>query len=127
MKKITYKLNVDFADGPKTNLTQQLDVEAYDILNVPVDPGDTDKQVEVAHGDVSFLLVTLAQAYPQNTPVTYKVKGQADTFTLDGPHLLTGAGVEDLLGKPPEILQFTNDAANPAVTVQIYVGRDATP
>jgi hypothetical protein len=126
MKKITYKLNVEVAEGPKLGITQSLDVEAYDVINIDVDPGGT-PDVDVAQGNVQFLLISLAQPYPTEHPLTYKVKGQADTFTLDAPHLLLGGGVKDLLGKLPEVLQFANDGNNPKLTVQILVGRDATP
>jgi hypothetical protein len=45
---------------------------------------------------------------------------------LDGPHVLIGAGAVALLGATQNSIEFTNGGSEDA-TVNILVGRDATP
>lgn len=72
------------------------------------------------------MLIT-ASAYPSDggTPqLTYEVDGSGTPLPLDGPLLLVGGGIAELLGDVQE-MAFSNASAD-AVTVQILVGRNAT-
>lgn len=116
------------AGGPSMTISQTLSVEAYDLIDVTVADTSVDTEVEVqpgsAAGQVQFLVVSASQFNP---PLTYKVNAPGNpSHDLDRTLLLTGPGAVGLLGFAPESLLFTN-ATGSDVTVQILVGRDATP
>jgi hypothetical protein len=101
--------------------TDDIDVEAYDRIQVTVDAGAT-------------LKVDLAPAASANSPVKLLVispeKPDAkltygSDVQLDGPHILLGQGAVSLLGGAAT-LDFKNGTDAPA-RIDILVGRDATP
>ena len=55
-----------------------------------------------------------------------EVDGSGTTVTLDGAHVLIGSGAVSLLGNTQNQFVFSN-AGSGDVTVDILVGRDATP
>jgi len=84
--KITWTLNVQVAQGPNVSATDQLDVEAYDKIDVVVkgtDNGGVETvpiEVEIqpsATGQVQFLLIKSSQYHAAD--LTYSVStAQAD-------------------------------------------------
>ena len=88
----------------------------------------TDLEVNIqpaGAGLAQFLSIT-SSAY--DSTITYKVNSAAstDVLPLDGPHLLIGAGAVSLLDEEPTALFFSN-SSGADVTIDILVGRDATP
>lgn len=125
---ITTGTEVNVAGGPTVRLSETFPVDAYDLIDVPIADGAADQVVEVqpaaAAGQIQFLLVS-ASEYDAN--LTYKVNDPANPpHALDRSLILTGSGAVALLGFAPENMLFSN-ATGGDITVQILVGREATP
>ncbi|MCX6028836.1 MAG: hypothetical protein NT169_05990 [Chloroflexi bacterium] len=130
-EKMTWALNLQVAGGPKLAVTQLLEVEAYDKVVVEVNAGDTDKEVNVLPGGAGlaqFICITLTDPKKYSDQLTYKVNSAASptVIALDAPHLFLGKGAVKLLDAAPSKLFFSSTLTED-VTVQILVGRDATP
>jgi hypothetical protein len=126
-EKINWTLNVQVVGGPKISESDTILAEAYDKVQVTIAAGDSDVEVDVqpgGSGQVQFLLISSDQ-YAEG--LTYKVNADsADAVELDGPQVLIGKGAVGLLDPEPKKLFFSNGLAEDA-SVQILVGRDATP
>jgi hypothetical protein len=127
-EKISWTLNVQVVGGPKLLASQTITVDAYDMLQVSILDAAADKEVQVQPGasGVQFLLISSDQ---YGDKLTYKVNdGSSSTsaIKLDAPHVLIGSGAVGLLDKAPIKLLFSNTMGK-AASVQILVGRDATP
>ena len=129
--QITWTLNVNVSDGPKMSATDQVAVEAYDKISVDLAAGVQDKEVEVqpgGAGQVQFLLFKATKYHASD--LTYSVGAveptKANRKKLDALQLLIGGGAVALLGAPPNKLFFYNDLTED-LTIDILVGRDATP
>lgn len=125
-KKISWKVDIQVIDGPKEKASDQLEVEAYDMLEVVVPDKDTDGgkvtvEVQPSDSGVKFLMITTASGEYED--LTYKVNS-GDARTLDAPLLLIGEGAVKLLGATQEQFEFTN-AGTAQITVNILVGRKA--
>lgn len=129
MASMSWNLNIKVEGGPTISVVHSTDVEAYDQIEVPVVPGPAKTTINVSPGpaaDVKFVLIWLKEPPPYPDKLSYTVGGKGP-FTLDAPHWLSGSGAVAMLGADPAQFVFSSDAANPTVTVQILVGRDATP
>jgi hypothetical protein len=128
-EKITWSLNVQVAGGPKILASKTLDVDAYDMIQVSVGDGANGAKVDVQPGDtgVQLLLISSDQ---YGADLTYSVNAAesdaAKRIKLDALQLLLGVGAVGLLKDPPKSLFFYN-ALSIAASIQILVGRDATP
>jgi len=127
-EKINWTLSAQVIGGPKISVAKTMDVDAYDKIHVSIDAKATDAEVEIqpgGSGQVQFLLISADQ---YNDKVSYKVNDEASTtiILLDGPHLLIGSGAVGLLDEAPTSLFFSNDLDS-NVSIDILVGRDATP
>lgn len=133
LEKINWSFNVQVVSGPRMSLSQTIEVEAYDKIQVTVEDDGNEKEVQIqpgGSGQVSFLLIK-SDKYDE-TKLTYYAKDNTGTsglpVNLDMPHFLTGKGAVAMLVGAPESLFFKNDlGADNAATIQILVGRDATP
>ena len=126
-EKINWTLNVQVVGGPKMSASQTVTVDAYDKIQLTVDAGAQDKEVEVQpgpEGRVQFLLISSDQF---GDDLTYKVNdATGDAIKLDAQQLLIGDGAVGLLGaSPPETLSFTNHLPQ-NVNIEVLVGRNAT-
>jgi hypothetical protein len=119
---ITYNFTANVSGGPSITASNPVDVEAYDQIEVIV-PSSNPTTVNVQPGSGGQLLVITASTYEN---VTYTVDSTTTVVTLDGPHILIGAGAIALLGNTQNDLIFTNGGSED-ITVSILVGRDATP
>jgi hypothetical protein len=126
-EKINWTLNVQVVGGPKILESDTIAAEAYDKVQVTIATGDSDIEVDVqpsGSGQVQFLLISSDQ-YDED--LTYKVNvSSADPIKLDGPQMFIGKGAVGLLDPEPKKLFFSNSLAEDA-SIQILVGRDATP
>ena len=126
MTTISWKLDVSVAGGPSQAVAQSVSAEAYDRIEVELTDGAPEQTVEIgaATGDVLLLLVTATE---YGSGLSYKINATGNpSHALDGPLQLAGSGAIGLLGFAPTALLFTNTLGTNA-TVQILVGRDATP
>jgi hypothetical protein len=127
--KLTIRLNISasVSDGPEVSASRSIGVDAYDSIKVVVAAGASDMEVEVqpgGSGQVKFLSVT-SDVY--DATLTYTVNAAANPpIALDAPQVFGGVGAVGLLDPAPASLFFSNALAQDA-TVQILVGRDATP
>jgi hypothetical protein len=123
---IAWALNVQVPQGPNLAASSQVEVDAYDKVNVMIAAGVTDKSVELqpgGSGQVRFLFIR-SNVYGDG--LTYKVNNTANpAHKLNDFLLLTGQGSVALLGFAPNSLLFSNSLPGDAV-VEILVGRQAT-
>ncbi len=126
-EKLQYSFSAQISSGPSLAEAKTLDVESYDKTKVTVSDGSTDLEVNIqpdGAGLTQFLMVK-ASAYSAN--LSYKVNNSSATpVVLDGPHIFIGAGAVALLDSAPTKLFFSNSTGGD-VTVDVLVGRDATP
>jgi hypothetical protein len=131
-------INMQIVGGPQALVSRSKAIEAYDKIEVSIEPGATNKEVEIQPGPanrVSFLLIT-SNLYSQDDAlkkITYIVNDRStdsSSVELDEPHLFFGKGAVSVFGRAPIILKFTSTypvaPANKAA-VEILVGRDPTP
>lgn len=129
--RIQWNFTINVTGGPTLSGSRSVEVEAYDVISVAVAPDATDFEVEIqpgeAAGQVSVLTIT-SDHYEDD--FIYKVNSAAatDEVVLNQPQVLVGGAV-GLTDDAPTALFFSRNlaAGEPVATVQILVGRDATP
>lgn len=127
-ESIQWTLSVAVAGGPRKTESQTLPVDVYLKGQVQIaaasgaTPGQANFAAPSGGGTVRFVLIS-ASRYDATPPLTYTVDG-GSAITLDGPHLLIGAGAVALLGTANLDFIFSNPTAQP-VTVEVLIGRDA--
>ena len=118
--------NASVVGGPSLARSFNIEVDAYDLIDVEIIDGAADSPVELqpgGAGQVQFLLV-LADSY--NPALSYRINAGANPpHDLDRELLLAGGGALGLLVEPPNSLLFSN-ATGAAINVQVLVGRNAT-
>ncbi|MBV6625822.1 MAG: hypothetical protein KI793_23320 [Rivularia sp. (in: Bacteria)] len=136
MVDIKVQVSAQVSGGPQVSLNQDIKTEAYNKIEVAIQPGDTDKVINVAQGnkgEISFLLIT-SNLYSSEEKLTYKVGDKE--IQLDRPQIFLGAGAVSLLGENLSQIKFSNkydkateeDKPDPnQAEIEILVGRDATP
>ncbi len=125
---IQWTISVAVAGGPRKVESHTLPVAVY--LKGQVDvaaasngtPGQATIDAPASGGTARFLYIS-ASRYDATSPMTYTVDG-GSAITLDGPHLLIGAGAVALLGGANLRIAFSNPLNQP-VTVDVLIGRDA--
>ncbi|WP_017296911.1 hypothetical protein [Nodosilinea nodulosa] len=143
MASLNLTLNAQVVGGPQVSVARTRQIEAYDKVDVVINPGDTDIEVDIQPGaatQVGFLLIksSLYSQAAADQKLTYVVTdggtdfpAAGDGLELNDPHIYIG-GALAVFGLAPKTLRFTStyvpDAANPAVNravVEILVGRSA--
>lgn len=124
MSNISYSFTLNVSQGPSVVAAGQLDVEAYELISVVVPENGGKTKVDIQPGAGGQLLIVTADKYGN---LTYVVDGAGGSRELDGPHILVGSGAVKLLGATQNQIEFTNNDAQNAANVKIFVGRDATP
>ncbi len=129
IEKINWTVNVQVVGGPAISETRTIEVDAYDKVEVVIEDGSTDKEVQVQPGStgVRFLMIKTDN---YGDKLKYKVNdGTSSTsdIQLDSPiHLFIGSGSIALFGKAPIKFLFSNSLGKNA-SIKILAGRDATP
>src|SRR5262245_13212003 len=105
---IAWALNVQILQGPNLAAANQVEVDAYDKINVTIAVGAADKSVELqpgGSGQVHFLLIR-SNVYDDG--LTYKVNNTANpSHKLNDLLLLSGKGNVALLDPAPHSLFFS--------------------
>lgn len=125
-EKINWTINAQVVGGPRIQEVKELEIEAYDKITVTIEAQENDKAVDIqpgGAGQVRFLMLTSSRY----EDVTYKVNTGTSVVNLDAPLFLVGEGAVGLLSPALKTLVFTNDHASEDVSIQVLVGRDATP
>ncbi|PSN15077.1 hypothetical protein C7293_08750 [filamentous cyanobacterium CCT1] len=143
MVSLNLTLNAQVVGGPQVGASRTKQIEAYDKIDVVINPGDTNVEVDIQPGvatQVEFLLIK-SSLYSQagaDQKLTYFVvdggtdfPAAGDGIELNDPHIYIG-GALAVFGLAPRTLRFTStyaaDATNPAINravVEILVGRRA--
>lgn len=122
-EKVSWSYAVQVLGGPTVTGTGTLFPDSYIKLNIVV-PKKKSLDVEVQPGGGSGLLFLAIQPAKPSADLSYTAG--TDTFLLDGPHLLIGAGAVSLLAGAVGTLKFENKSDFDA-EISILAGRDATP
>ncbi len=132
MANLSWTVSVQVSGGPTISASRQSKpLEAYDRIDVVVDPGTTTgtpKEVEIQPGTASRVTLILIKSSLYAPELTFKASDgttDSDAVKVDEPQLFAGGAVE-LFGVDPKSLKFSNTTDKPAA-VEIFVGRDATP
>lgn len=131
-EKITLTANIVIRNGPSINLFREIEVDAYEKINVNINDGDSGKEVELWPSDTPEKVVFLAIVSNwYGDAITYKVEGASgDPLRLNQPHLLIGKSSVTMLDKKPKKLLFSyakpsgESTAPDSVKIQILVGLD---
>ncbi len=118
---ISWNYVTQAVNGPSLSGAGTLAVEAYDKLKVTL-ADQASQQVDLVPAGVISALVI--RPTPESDQLTYDVGG--NDVGLDAPLVLLGTGAVSLLGSGVTSLTFTNNTGADA-TIEILVGRDATP
>ena len=125
--KINLALKVNVVSGPSIFVSKEITVEAYDKIEVTIGAGESDKPVEIQPGLSNQVQMFLIKPSKCGNDLTYKVhEVNATPIVLDQEQLFLGQGALGLLGTELDKLFFTNNL-DEEVTIEILVGRDATP
>jgi hypothetical protein len=136
MTQITYGLSIQVPNGPQMAATGTRTVEAYDKIELAVEPGGgtaPEVSIELQPASAASVTLVLLKSSVYGPEINYKLSdGATDSpaVALDAPLLLLGRAVA-LCGVAPKLLKIKNtfpatDATRKAV-LEILVGRDATP
>jgi len=107
--------------GPSISAASSIDaIDAYDKFEIAL-PDSGTQAVNLTPTGNTYLLVINPQ--PPHEDLSYELDG--NPISLDGPHVLIGAGAVSLLGGATS-LTFTNNTGADAV-IEILIGRDSTP
>jgi hypothetical protein len=133
MATVNYGFSIQVSGGPQIVASQAATIEAYDKIDVVVDPGAADLVVEIQPGAATQVRLLAISSTLYGSEISYKVAdggGDKGPYTLDAPQFFSGGAV-GVFGVPPRTLKFSNahSAGDPAkkAAVQIFVCRDATP
>jgi len=130
-EKIKYSLTVQVVGGTSIPVTGEIAADAYGKIQVAVVAGASDLEVNLQPGGTKlgqFLLIKSSSYGTAANPLTYKVNDKTSTtvIALDAPHLFIGKGAVAILDSSPTKLFFSSSLTTD-VTIDILVGRDATP
>jgi len=141
MTTVTLGTNVQVAGGPQLGFNRSIEVEAYDRIDVTLEPHGTgatavEVQIQPSAGDKVLILALTSSLFAPD--IVYQISdgtasGHTADIPLDQPQVFTGGAIK-LLGVDPKIIKLTNKIpvpvpADPSKTakVTIFVGRKATP
>lgn len=119
-ERINWNYVTQALGGPSLSGQGELEFDAYDKIEVTINDGDTQQINLSPSGEISLLVIN---PVVPDMDLSYEIGGNA--VVLDGPHVLIGTGAVSLLGGATD-LTFTNSTGADA-TIQILLGRDATP
>jgi hypothetical protein len=130
MATLNYSIGIQVANGPQIAVTRSREIEAFDKLDVPLDPG-TDVVVDLQPGAAAKVMMLLIKPSTAAKELTVKVSdGSTDSpeLTLEEPQLFVGDSLK-LFGVDPTSLKLknafpANDATKKA-TIEIFVARKA--
>lgn len=124
---IALNISAEVAAGPSLKVRRTLALEAYDKLTVEVPDGTEGLEVELQPASDGGVQLLIVQSDRYGNALTYSAGG-GDAHPLDQPLVLAGSGAVALLGGGPKKLKFENKLGpGMNATVQILIGRDATP
>jgi hypothetical protein len=124
-ESVTWMYSARALRGPSVGSSGTLEVDAYQKINVTLPTGGAAQQVTIGPGTWAELTAVVISASDLGGVVDVTPDG-GNTFPLDGPLVLIGAGPVSLLGAGDATVELLNNGAAD-VDVDIFVARDATP
>lgn len=139
MTMVSFSANVQVAGGPQLGFNRSIEVEAYDRIDVTLEPHGTgatavEVQIQPSSADKVAILALTSNLFDPD--IVYKISdGTTDSpeIKLDQPQAFAGGAIK-LFNVAPKIIKLTNKIsipvpADPTKTakVTIFVGRKATP
>lgn len=136
MASVTYGMSVQVAGGPQIAVTRSGSTEAYEKVDVTIDPGGAGAAavtVDLQPGSAAQIQMMLIKSSLYGSEITYVASnGTTDSseIPLTEPQFFLG-GALALFGVNPTQLKFKNkhtagDTTKKAA-IEIFVARDATP
>jgi len=124
---IKYSLSFQVVGGTSIPVTGKLEPEAYSKIQVEVPAGASDLTTNLQPSGTKLAEFLLIKSSAYGVDLSYKVNlGTATPIILDGPHVFIGNGAVAIRDSDPTQLLFSN-ASSEDVTIDILLGRDATP
>jgi hypothetical protein len=127
---VNWTVSVQVPGGPRVAQSGAIVVDAYDKVDLTLDDGAADAEVQIQPGGPGQVQVLVISTTRPSADLTYKVNDVAAAeILLDQPvHAYMGTGPVALLDASagPTSLFFRNDSGAPA-PIQVFVGRKATP
>jgi hypothetical protein len=129
MSEIIVSTNVVVPGGPKFASNEKIEVQAYDLINVPV-PKNTDGTSPVEAllpASVGAVQLFVIKSDWHSDDLKYSLESGGTDFALDRPLILAGTGAVGFFVNStgaPSSLFFTNASGNDA-KIQILIGRPA--
>jgi hypothetical protein len=125
MHQIRWSTTVEIDGTTEASLSRQITAQGLDSISVSVADAAVNFEIEVQPGNSFDFLLIRADSYSSN--LQYRVNDVANpAIALDQPQVLAGAGGLSVFGAAPNRL-FVSNATGADVTIQVLVGRDATP
>jgi len=122
-ESVTYSMKFRIPGGPEAEKGGVLQVDAYDVIDMPIPHGAVDTIINVqprGSGKVKMMLI----CSDNYTGLSFSVDDGNTQITLDSPLLLVGNGAIGLLGETQNNFLFTNTDTKDA-NVRIFVARMA--
>ncbi|MDW8323766.1 MAG: hypothetical protein RMK60_06675 [Burkholderiales bacterium] len=133
MPEIRCLVRLSVHGGPTWTIDEVARVDAYDVIDVTIEPGQTDREVMLQPGGAVQVALLVIQSSLYGSEIVFKASDGAEDgadVMLLGPQMF-GNGNVRLLGVAPRVLKISNrhpaSDANKKARVQILVGRDAIP
>jgi hypothetical protein len=134
MATLNYSIGVQVPNGPQISVTRSREIEAFDKLDVqldPVGPNGADVVVALQPGTASKVVMLLIKPSTPAKELSFKVSDGANDsaeLTLEEPQVFVGDSLK-LFGLDPTSVKLKNvfpaaDATKKA-TIEIFVGRKA--
>jgi hypothetical protein len=124
---IKYSLSFQVIGSTTIPVTGEVSAEAYSKIQVEVPAGSSDLVTNLQPSGSKLADFLLIKSSVYGAGLTYKVNlGAATPIVLDGPHVFIGNGAVAILDSDPTQLLFSNALAED-ITIDILIGRDATP
>jgi hypothetical protein len=129
-ENVNWTVSVQVPNGPRIAQSGAIPVDAYDKVDITIDDGAADAEVQIQPGGPGQVQVLVISTTQPSVDLSYKVNdAAADAIPFDQPvHAYFGSGPVALLDPAagPTTLFFSNDSGA-AAAIQVFVGRRATP
>jgi hypothetical protein len=134
MATVNLTIGIQAVAGPQLNVVRPLEVQAYDKVEVTVNPGGAaaaETSIDIQPSGAGKVVFLAINSTVLGAEIVYKASDGAadsDAVQLTTPQLYLGNSIS-LLGVAPKLLKIkntfpANDSTKKA-TVEIFVGRQA--
>ncbi len=120
-------IKISVTGGPSVSISESFTTEAYDKINVKVEAGASDREIDIQPGQAGQIQLLAIKSSKYSEDLSFKVHDTGSTpIRIDQPQLYLGKGSVGLLGNNIDKFYVTNSMTED-VDIEILVCRDATP